>query len=316
MGYMSIPHLYKMPEFFEIEDKICVMEKIHCTSTYILLKDNGILRFHSGGAKNKDFMNLFDENFIRNQLTEIIKENGWQSIKIHGEAYGSNLLKMSHTYGNTLKFIVFDIHINVNNDDNFFLHVKEAENIAERLKLDFVPYVIGPNDISFIQKETEKESEQAIKIGMGSGKLREGVVVKFVIEKKLSDGSRAIAKHKNGPFWETKVPGQLGRLKTSNTNSLLDDKFNKYYEVSEIAENWVTDMRAEHVFDKILHEKSDDNKMITRADVKRFVDDMVKDVEKESEGEINWTEEIVRVMRSKAGQIFNKHLKTQTNVLL
>jgi hypothetical protein len=261
-------------------------------------------------------MNLFDENFIRNQLTEIIKENGWQSIKIHGEAYGSNLLKMSHTYGNTLKFIVFDIHINVNNDDNFFLHVKEAENIAERLKLDFVPYVIGPNDISFIQKETEKESEQAIKIGMGSGKLREGVVVKFVIEKKLSDGSRAIAKHKNGPFWETKVPGQLGRLKTSNTNSLLDDKFNKYYEVSEIAENWVTDMRAEHVFDKILHEKSDDNKMITRADVKRFVDDMVKDVEKESEGEINWTEEIVRVMRSKAGQIFNKHLKTQTNVLL
>ena len=164
MGYMSIEHLYKCPDFFLIQDQICAMEKIHGTSTWIFT-DGFKFEYHSGAETTESFGKLFDKDFINEELKKILREYNWVTIKVHGEAYGSKQQKMKDTYGDILKFIVFDIKIN-NNDSEFFLNVHQAEEIASRLKQEFVSYCIGPNTPEWIEEQTNLPSVQAERNGM------------------------------------------------------------------------------------------------------------------------------------------------------
>lgn len=288
MGYIKIFALYKCPEIFEYEE-VCVMEKIHGTSTHIYLKDN-IVHYKSGGEQGKNFEALFDKEYLFEELNLIIKENSWVNIKVHGECYGGKQQNMAATYGPDLKFIVFDIKVNCGTSSERFLNANDTVVLAERLKLEFVLYRIGKPTPEWLDEEANSHSLQAIRNGMGGGHPREGIVVKPLIESTFKNGHRAISKHKSNAFWEIKTPRPLNVKLTLYTND------------NEIANDWVTEMRARHVIDKMLHNKEE--KKLTKKDTSLFVDAILQDIIDESEGEIVWTEDIKKAIRRTAGPLF------------
>jgi Rnl2 family RNA ligase len=226
---------------------------------------------------------------LSRKLDEICSENNWNVIKVHGEGYGGKQQKMSATYGPKLRFIAFDIYIETD-ESTFFLDVPVAEEIVQKLNLEFVHYVRGPNQSEWIENQSNMESVQAIRNGMGSGKLREGIVVRPLSETKMKNGKRAIFKHKNAEFWEIRTRRPLGeRVKVVEV-------------VNEIVNDWVTENRFQHVVDRILQQK--DNKNIETKDIRLFLELMVEDVKRESEGEVVWSENLARSIRQKSAQMF------------
>lgn len=287
MGYMHIELLHKCPEFFELFEEVYCMEKIHGTTTWILFEIGKPLHFHSGGEKFEDFKALFNEDLLTERLNKISLEKGWTKIKIHGEGYGGKQQKMSETYGEQSRFIAFDIHIECSKHRRF-LNVPEAEKISLKLGLEFVDYNRGPNCPEWIEQQTCLPSTQAIRNGVGDGKLREGVVIRPIRETRLPNGKRAIFKNKNEQFWEIATKRPLGqKLKIAKDISLF-------------VQDWVTEQRFEHVIDRVLQQK--DNKNIERDDIRNILVLLTEDVQRESEGEIIWSKEIARQV-SKAGSV-------------
>ena len=288
MGYLKIPNLYKCKEILTFPE-LCVTEKIHGTSTYLYLKDKTV-KYHCGGETEKTFGAIFDKDMILQELTAILTENSWINIRVHGEAYGGKQQKMAKTYGNVLKFIVFDIRINIDTPTDRFLDVLDAERIAHRLGLEFVPYVVGPATAEFLDEQANLDSVQSVKNGMGSGNAREGIVVGPMVESKLLNGDRAICKHKNRLFWELTNERPLTQKIIAHSND------------NDIALDWVTDMRARHVIDKMMHDREE--KKISNKETSLFVDKMLQDIVDESEGEIIWTIDVKKAIRRRAGGLF------------
>jgi len=309
---MSIIHLYKCPEFFkQFEDQmICCMEKIHGTSTYINCSTEKKIVLHSGGEPGANFRKLFDLEHLEAVLMGLLEKNSWSNIRVHGECYGAKQQKMSTTYGLKLKFIVFDVKI-TNDGNERFLPLAEAVEITKQCCLEFVPFVIGPNTPKWIEEQTRLPSIQAEINGCGTDKLREGVVVRSIDETPMADGTRAIFKHKNAHFWETRVPGRLTINESETASPSLSEKLDQYTIVDDIANNWVTEMRGMHVADKILHTKPDNEKRLVLLDIKTFVNNMVADVKKESVGEIDWNDQLEAQIRRKSGAIFHQLLQSQ-----
>lgn len=296
MGYIKIWHLYKVKEFFKFKE-IYATEKIHGTSTWVYLK-NGLLHFHCGGETDKTFNPLFDKDFLLSELLTIAKENNWQSIKIHGEAYGGKQQAMSKTYGNQLKFITFDIRVDMDLPTDKFLNILDAEIMAKRLGLEFVAYEIGPCTVEFIEDQMVKPSVQAIRNGCGDDKQREGLVLRPVKEDILNDGTRAICKHLNPNFRET------------TTARPLSDKLKVYSKDQEIAEEWVTENRLNHVVNKFLHDKPDDKKMIEKSDIGKLVTRVLEDIKTEASDEIVWSDTAIKAVRNKSGALINCLIRT------
>lgn len=290
MGYMHIDSLYKFPDFFHLFTEVYAMEKIHGTSTWFHYDaKNNMIKFHSGGEKYEDFRQLFDYGFLSRILHEICSENNWDIVKVHGEGYGGKQQKMSATYGPKLRFIAFDVYVETD-ETTFFLDVPLAEQVVKKLNLEFVHYVEGPNNPEWIESQSNMESVQAIRKGMGSGKLREGVVIRPLTETKMKNGKRAIFKHKNAEFWEIRSRRPLGeRVKVAEV-------------VNEIVNDWVTENRFQHVVDRVLQQK--ENKVIETKDIRVFLELMVEDVKRESEGEVVWSEKLTRSIRQKSAQMF------------
>nr|URM61922.1 ankyrin repeat domain containing protein [Mimivirus sp.] len=287
MGYMHIESLYKCPEFFELFPQVYCMEKIHGTSTWIYFDPKQPIRFHSGGENSVAFKNIFDEFFLTNKLLQIACDNNWSLIKIHGEGYGGKQQGMRKTYGDMLKFIVFDIYVE-SVDSSIapkFLNVPDAEKMASELNLEFVHYVCIENNPKLIEQESDSMSIQAIRNGLGSDKAREGVVIKPLVESVMPNGKRAIMKHKNADFWEIKSRRPLG------------ERLQVVESINEIVEDWVTEQRFNHVIDRVLQNKV--VKVLEISDIKILLDLMVEDVKRESEGEVIWSEEVVKAIRKK-----------------
>lgn len=290
MGYMHIDSLYKCPQFFELFAKVYALEKIHGTSAWIFYDaKTSTLKLHPGGEKIEHFKVLFDEEFLKTKLANICLINQWDLIKVHGEAYGGKQQKMFNTYGPNLKFIVFDVYFESKGQTGF-IDVPEAENIAMSLSLDFVHYYLIDNKPEIIEMESNKKSVQAIRNGMGSDKNREGVVVKPIVESTMPNGKRAIFKHKNAEFWEIQTRRPLG------------EKLKVVSEIDQIVLDWVTKQRYEHVKDRVLQQK--ETKNLEKGDIRTFLNLMVEDVKRESEGEVIWTDNLERSIRQKTALMF------------
>nr|WBF70379.1 hypothetical protein [Megavirus caiporensis] len=295
MGYMHIESLYKCPEFFELFPQVYCMEKIHGTSTWIYFDPKQPIKFHSGGENGIAFRNIFDEFFLTNKLLQIASDNNWSLIKIHGEGYGGKQQGMSKTYGDMLKFIVFDIYVESVDPSVApkFLNVPDAEKMASELNLEFVHYVCIENNPKLIEKESDSMSIQAIRNGLGSDKAREGVVIKPLVESVMPNGKRAIMKHKNADFWEIKSRRPLG------------ERLQVVESINEIVEDWVTEQRFNHVIDRVLQNKV--VKVLEISDIKILLNLMVEDVKRESEGEVVWSEELVKAIRKKTAIMFKDY---------
>lgn len=288
MGYLKVKNLYQEPEVVFLFKEVYCQEKIHGTSAHVAWKD-GKLRFFSGGAKNVNFVKLFDEE----ALSKIFEHNFGTIIPVtvYGEAYGGKMQGMSKTYGPDLKFVAFEVCI----DDNW-LNVPNAEDVVNKLNLEFVHYVKGPSNIEFVNEQRDAPSVQAVRNGIAEPKLREGVVIRPMIELTKNNGSRIMAKHKHDDFRETKTAREVN---PEQLKAMSDAK--------EIADEWITMNRLEHVLDKL----SPDGIELTIKDTSKVISAMIQDVRAESTGEIVWSTEVAKALARQSAVLFKVRLKSK-----
>lgn len=258
MGYLKIPNLYKSQSILRVKECFA-MEKVHGTSASVGLDKDGKLRLHSGGESHERFAGLFDQAKLEADLKAVCPD---APITVYGEAYGGKQQGMSHTYGPDLKFIAFDVKIG-----DTWLDVVNAHDVATKLGIEFVHYVKITTDLADIDRERDADSVQAVRNGVGPGKMREGVVLRPIEELVDSRGNRVMCKHKRAEFGETKTPRVVDISKL-----VVEANANK------VAEEWVTEMRLDHVLDKC-----------PCTDIKetgKLIAAMWEDVQREAEGEI------------------------------
>ncbi len=277
MGYMHIDNLYKNTEILLFKE-CYASEKIHGTSANISWK-NGKVNFNSGGEKHEKFKNIFNIEELEKKFKELFE----CGVVIYGEAYGGKCKGMSKTYGKELKFIVFDVTI-----DKCWLDTPNAEDVAKKLGLEFVDYVRVKTDLKLLDKERDKNSIQAIRNDCGKGKLREGIVLKPLIEVTKNNGDRVISKHKREEFLETKTkrevnPEQLKILENAK----------------EIAEEWVTPMRLNHVLDKLGNpDEIEKTGEVVKA--------MIEDITREGKGEIKVSKTSLQFIGKKTALLYKQ----------
>lgn len=285
MGYMHIENLYKNRSILLFKE-CYAMEKIHGTSAHVRLH-NRTLNMFPGGEKLDKFAALFDPEALRRSL---IDKFGDGTVVIFGEAYGGKQQGMSATYGKELKFIVFDVKIGER-----FVNVPVAAEIAKDCGLEFVPYKRVPNnEVYQLDLLRDEPSEQAFRNGCAGNTdrfgfcppIREGVVLRPIHECQLNNGARVICKHKRSVFSEraTEVPVDEAKLK------VLED-------AQEVAREWVTATRLEHVLDKLGNptDMSATGKVIAA---------MVEDVTREAADEIIDTPDVRRAVGKTAAALF------------
>ena len=285
MGYMHINNLYK-DQTILIFKECYALEKIHGTSAHISwnAKEQKV-KFFSGGESHESFVGLFDVEFLQTKLAELFVTS---NATIYGEAYGGKQQGMSATYGKELKFIGFEVQVG-----ELWLNVPKAEGVCKSLNIEFVDYVKCSTDLEVLNAERDKHSIQAIRNGCGEGKIREGVVLKPLIEFTTNNGGRVIAKHKRDEFKETKTPRDVS-----------PEQFKILEDAKAIAEEWVTEMRLKHVLDKLPQG-------INVESTKLVIEAMIEDVYREAKDEIVESKEVTKFIGSKTAQMFKQKLQKE-----
>ena len=278
MSYMDIENLDKN-QYILLFKECYAMEKIHGTSAHIGW--NGKVYFFSGGEKYDNFKALFNEE----KLTELFSELNTDKAVILGEAYGGKGQGMSATYGKDFRFVAFEVKIG-----DSFLSVPKAEGIARTFGLDFVPYVKVKTDLSELDFWRDAPSQQSVKCGIIEERKREGVVLRPIIEVRKNNGQRIIAKHKNEAFSELKSPRKVS-----------DADLKVLTEAKEIASEWVTMMRLNHVLDAFPDVSIEQTGDVIKA--------MIRDVQKESVGEFVLSDAALKALRKETSMLFKQYLK-------
>lgn len=277
MGYLKINNLYRETSILLFK-RCYALEKIDGTSAHISWK-NGKLSFFAGGASHDNFVSLFNQEKLKEDL------QNFEEIVVYGEAYGAKVQGMSKRYGSSLKFIVFDVEINES-----LLDVLNAHQIAHRLGLEFVDYEEIPASLEEMDRLRDADSTQAIRNGMGTGHRREGIVLRPLIELRKNNGERIITKHKREEERETKTPREIG-----------EDKLKILTEAQAIADEWVTDNRLNHILNKI-HDKSISN-------TGNIIKAMIEDVKLESVGEVVWSKDVEKAISKNTALLFKRFLQ-------
>lgn len=292
MGYLSIDNLYKNQDVLLFKE-CYALEKIHGTSAHVRW-DGTALGYFSGGEKHDNFVKLFEPTLpiMTAYFTEHFAN---RKVVVYGEAYGGKQQGMKDTYGPSLKFIVFDVQV-----EDMWLAVPQAERVALGLGLEFVDYVKVTTDLDALNHERDRDSAQAVRNGMGPGKQREGVILRPLIEVTKNNGSRIISKHKCEQFSEHKKPREVSPEKAKAAE-----------DAAEIADDWVTPMRLEHVLDKL---QAGGFEVVDMTATKTVIAAMLADVKKESEGEIVWTTGVEAAIGRQTAKVlkqrFQDRLKT------
>lgn len=287
MGYLSIDNLYKNQTIL-LDSECYALEKVHGTSAHVSWKDN-VLTFFSGGEKHDRFVGIFD-------LPELVRRFeafGSNSVTVYGEAYGGKQQAMSGTYGPDLKFIVFDVKL-----DGVWLDVPTMADVASLLGFEVVPWERTSTFLATLDAIRDRPSEVAIRRGCGPDRVREGVVLRPIVEVDDRRGNRVIAKHKGDAFKETKTPRKV--VDPSQAIVLR--------EANAIAEEWVTEMRLEHVLGKL----KSDGLLPEVANVEHtrvVLDGMLADVYREGAGEIVESKEASSAICRRTAQMFKQRVK-------
>lgn len=272
------------------------MEKIHGTSAHVkYIKTTGEkdcvspddkwgLKYFSGGEKHERFVNLFegkDALYNYDKMFNELKGVG-RDVVIYGEAYGGSQQGMRETYGEQLRFIAFDVKIG-----DWWLSVPDAESLVQACGLDFVYYEKVSTDLDELNRMRDMPSPQAVRNGITTPKNMEGVVLRPLIELTKNNGKRIISKHKRDDFRETKTK----RVVSEEQLKVLSD-------ANEVADEWVTTMRLNHVLDKIENKKIEN--------MKEIIDVMIKDVKREGEGELIWSNAVGKAIAKKTVDLYKK----------
>jgi hypothetical protein len=285
LGYRHIENLFRN-NLILLFKECWAMEKIHGTSSHISWKD-GKVSYFSGGAKHDQFVSLFNEEDLIARFTAL----GHDKVILYGEAYGGKLQGMSATYGPNLKFIAFETLVG-----ETWVSVPNADAIAGKLGQEFVFYEKIPATIEALDKARDADSVQAIRNSMGSGKRREGIVARPLIELIDGHGGRIIVKHKGAGFSETKTPRKVGEVVEPS-------------EGIKAALEFVTEMRLKHVVDRLKGLTPD----LGYEHIPKVIAAMVEDVEREGEGEVIMNKDTRRAVSSETVKLFKKMFHEELN---
>ena len=296
IGYLHISNLFKERDILLFR-RCFAMEKIHGTSAHLKFKrtygtasDEGTakidthLTYFSGGENHTNFVALFNEEALKTAFQAM----GVEEVTIYGEAYGGKCQGMRETYGDKLRFIVFDVQVG-----DCWLNVSKAEKVALDFGLDFVFYEEIDTEIAALDAARDRDSTQAIRNGCGPGKKAEGVVLRPLIELTKNNGDRIIIKHKRDDFSERK----------SNPKVTDAAKLAVLASAQAVSEEFVTDMRLTHVLDKIPAERQ------VLENMKGIIDAMVEDVLREGAGEFTDTKEVRASIGVATAKLFKKRLQ-------
>lgn len=289
MGYRHIDNLYKDPAFLTGRKEVDALEKIHGTSAHISWRA-GQLHFSSGGASGPAFEALFDKEALKGAFAL----NEMDHVTIFGEAYGGSQQKQAWRYGNTLKFVAFEVHTSAG-----WLSTRAAERFVRALGLEFVHYKRIPATLEAVDAERDAPSEQARRNGVQGDQRREGVVLRPVCEgefdtEKDEDGQPLRFKHKRDEERETASPRAVV---DPAKQQVLDD-------AEAIAQEWVTPTRLEHVLDKIPQPHQMEL-------TKTVIEAMIADVVREGRGEIVDSKEARAAIGKRAAKLFREHLQAE-----
>lgn len=296
MGYLHISNLYKDRRVLECSpEKLYVLEKIHGTSAHIKWID-GKLSFFSGGEKHDRFTSIFDTEKL---ATKLFHAFGNIDVIIYGEAYGGKQQGMGETYGKELKFIAFDVFFPdesvVANQKGRWATVPDAHNFCNNLGIEFVWWECVTTDLDLITALKETPSVQAYRNGCGYDKPKKGIILRPLVEQVDKHGERVIAKYKNTEFSERENQPKPKEIDLEKLQVLTD--------AAKIAEEWVVQMRMEHVLQK--HPEWNDVKYT--GDV---VKAMIEDVFREANGEIVKSKEVERAIGHRASKMFRDRVAT------
>jgi hypothetical protein len=287
MGYMHIDNLYKSQDVLMFK-RCYAMEKIHGTSAHVGYKE-GKVTFFGGGIKHETFVKLFDEAALLEKFKALGPHCELEGVTVYGEAYGGSCQGMSHTYGKDLKFIVFDIKMG-----NVWLAVPQMDDLAKTLGFEVVHWEEGPTDLAWLDAQMNAPSVQAKRNGILEDKPREGIVVRPPFEVRKNNDERVMAKHKGDSFKETATPRPV----------VDPEKLKVLQESQAIADEWVTDMRLEHVLQKLPAD-------IGMEGVRTVIAAMVEDVTREAKGEIVDSPEARKAISKKTADMFKARLKSK-----
>lgn len=280
MGYRHTDNLYKNQTILLFKECYAT-EKIHGTSAHIRFIPGNKLIFFSGGVKHESFVTLFEEEVLRAKFEEVFTSN----VCIYGEAYGGSCQGMKNIYGPDLKFIGFEVTIG-----DKWLDVPNAHDVCNKLGIEFVDYVRIPTDLAAIDAERDKPSTQAIRNGMGE-QMREGIVLRPLVEMTLNNGERIIAKHKRPEFSETKTPREVS-----------PDKLQVMLDATKIADEWVTEMRLVHVLDKLPD-------CTGMEQTGKVIQAMQKDILREAKGEIVESKAVLNMIAKHTARLYKARVQ-------
>ena len=286
MGYLHIDNLYKNQTIMMFKE-CYAMEKIHGTSAHVRWnpEKHGGVGFFAGGENHEKFVGLFNITNLEQKFQEIFPDT---KVVIYGEAYGGKQQGMRKTYGEELKFIGFDVKVG-----DVWLNVPNAHDVCTKFGLDFVHYAKIPVDLEVFNTYRDMPSVQAELNGCGTDKQREGIVLRPLVEFKTNNGERVIAKYKPEEFGETKTKREV----TPEQLKVLED-------AKEIAEEWVTNMRLEHVLQKF----PEDVNMESMGDI---IKAMIEDVYREGRDEIVESKAVGKAIGGKTVQLFKQKLQSK-----
>jgi hypothetical protein len=282
MGYASIENLYRPSAQRILMFRECyALEKLHGTSAH-LSWDSGTLSYSSGGEKHDRFIALFDDVALRAAFAAL----GHERVVVFGEAYGGSQQGQRWRYGDALKFVAFEVRI----DDNW-LSVPQAHDVAAKLGLEFVHYRRVSTDLASLDAERDAPSEQAKRNGVEGDKPREGVVLRPLEEVVTNNGTRIIAKHKRDEERETATP-----RKVVDPSQMLVLR-----QAQEIADEWCTPTRLEHVLDKMGPD-------IGMEKTREVIAAMTEDILREGAGEFVDSRDARNAIGKKTAQLFKARL--------
>lgn len=294
MGYLHIQNLYRDQTILLFKE-CYALEKIHGTSAHLswdASRRNGVsfdsdglvfsepapLVFFAGGAKHETFVGSFDAQ----KLSEAFRALGHEKVVVFGEAYGGKVQGNSWRYGKVMKFVAFDVKIG-----DVWLKVPDAEDVVQKLGLEFVHYVRVPATVEALDAERDAPSVQAVRNGIVEPQPREGVVCRPLREMGIGTG-RVICKHKRDEERETRTP-----------RAVVDPEKQKVLDDAEsIAFEWVTDRRLDHVLDKLPPPR------YAMEKIREVIGAMLEDVLREGEGEFVDTPEARKAIQTRAARMY------------
>ena len=260
MGYLHIDNLYKNQVIMMFKE-CYALEKIHGTSAHVGWKFETKQVNYFTGENHNVFLSLFDDAALRAAFEAIFPD---QDVVIFGEHYAGKCQGMSHTYGKESKFIGFDVKVG-----SSWLNVPNAEDVCQQFGIEFVHYVKISVSLDNLSEQRDAASVQAVRNGLTDyPRRREGVVLRPLVELKTNNGERVIVKYKPDEEMETKTK----RVVSEEDLKILTD-------AKEIAEEWVTNKRLEHVLQKFPEGTS----MEKMGDI---IKAMIEDVYREGKDEI------------------------------